>query len=65
MGFDGLLIGEYTVPRLATVCQDVDALAIHSVHLLLDNIAHPGSPRHVSVPATVTLRSSTCTVGNA
>ena len=38
VGFDGLLIGEYTVPRLATVCQDVDALAIHSVHLLLDNI---------------------------
>ena len=65
MGFDGLLIGEYTVPRLATVCQDVDALAIHSVHMLLDHIAHPGKPRHVTVPAAVMLRSSICCAGNA
>ena len=59
MGFDGLAIGEYTVPRLATVCQDVDALAIHSIHMLLDNIAHPGLPRHATVPVTIALRSST------
>ena len=58
MGFDGLTIGEYTVPRLATVCQDVDALAIHSIHMLLESIAHPGVPRHETVPVTVTLRSS-------
>ena len=64
IGFDGLLIGEYTVPRLATVCQDVDALAIHSIHMLLDNIAHPGQPDHVTVPVTVALRSSTGPAGN-
>ena len=65
MGFDGLAIGEYTVPRLATVCQDVDALAIHSIHMLLDNIAHPGQPRHVTVPVTIALRSSTAVAGNS
>ena len=64
MGFDGLIIGEYTVPRLATVCQDVDALAIHSINMLLDNIAHPGLPRHETVPVTVSLRSSTGPAGN-
>ena len=58
MGFDGLTIGEYTVPRLATVCQDVEALAIHSINMLLDSISYPGQPRHETVPVTVTLRSS-------
>ena len=58
MGFDGLTIGEYTVPRLSTVCQDVDALAIHSIHMLLESISHPGQPRHETVPVTVTMRSS-------
>ncbi|MBQ7231484.1 MAG: LacI family DNA-binding transcriptional regulator [Oscillospiraceae bacterium] len=64
IGFDGLVIGEYTVPRLATVCQDVDALAIHSIHMLLDSIAHPGLPRHATVPVTVALRSSTGHAGD-
>ena len=64
MGFDGLAIGEYTVPRLATVCQDVEALAIHSIHMLLDSISHPGLPRHATVPVTVSLRSSTGPAGN-
>ena len=58
MGFDGLTVGEYTVPRLATVRQDVDALAIHSIHMLLESIACPGQPRHETVPVAVTLRSS-------
>ena len=64
IGIDGLVIGEYTVPRLATVCQDVDALAIHSIHMLLDSIAHPGLPRHATVPVTVALRSSTGHAGD-
>ena len=64
MGFDGLPIGEYTMPRLATVCQDVDALAIHSIHMLLDNIAHPGQPQHATVPVSVALRSSAGPAGN-
>ena len=58
VGFDGLTVGEYTVPRLATVCQDVDALAISSIHMLLESISHPGQPRHETLPVTVTLRSS-------
>ena len=64
MGFDGLLIGEYTVPRLATVCQDVDALAICAIRMLLDLIAHPGHPQHETIPVTVALRSSTGPAGN-
>ena len=63
IGFDGLVIGEYTVPRLATVCQDVDALAIHSIHMLLENIAHPGLPQHATVPVTIAMRSSAGPVG--
>lgn len=60
IGFDGLVIGEYTVPRLATVCQDVEALAIHAVHTLLQNLEQPGQPQHETVPVTIILRSSVC-----
>ena len=63
IGFDGLVIGEYTVPRLATVCQDVDALAICAIRMLLDLIAHPGTPRHEMIPCSLALRSSTGPAG--
>ena len=38
VGFDGLAIGEYTLPRLTTICQPVAELAERSVRILLENI---------------------------
>ena len=58
MGFDGLTIGDFTVPRLATIRQDVDALAEESIRILRENIASPHPPRYESVPVMVQLRES-------
>lgn len=58
IGFDGLQIGEYTVPRLASVCQDVDALAEHSLQMLREHIESQLPPRYEVVPVTIQLRGS-------
>ncbi len=58
MGFDGLDIGEYTVPRLATVCQSAEALAETSLELLLSQIEASPEPRHETVPVRLLPRES-------
>ena len=58
IGFDGLAIGEYTVPRLATVAQDVQALAERSLALLNRHIQDGGSACYETVPVTLLLRES-------
>ena len=59
MGFDGLEVGNYTVPALSTIRQDVDAMARRSVEMLLENIASIQPPRHETVPFGVVMREST------
>ena len=59
MGFDGLKIADYMVPRLSTVRQNVDALAEASIRILLENIPKPCQPRHETVPVCVELKEST------
>ena len=58
MGLDGLAIGEYTVPKLATVCQAVDTIAETSLDLLLDQIDNKASARHKIVPVYLEWRES-------
>lgn len=58
MGLDGLAIGEYTIPRLATVAQDVEDLARQSLKLLRDNIEDNGTARHEIVPVVLRCRES-------
>ena len=58
MGFDGLKLADYMVPKLSTVRQDVDALAEVSIRILLDNIPVLRSPRHETVPVQVELKES-------
>lgn len=58
MGFDGLEIGAYTVPRLATISQSVEALADHSIQMLQENIARQQPPRYETVPVAVKLQES-------
>jgi LacI family transcriptional regulator len=45
VGFDGITEADYTVPRLATVRQPVDAMARRAVELLLPE---PASPKEVT-----------------
>ena len=58
VGFDGLLIGEYTVPRLTTICQAVDQLAERSVKLLQESIEGNHRASYDTVPVTLKLKDS-------
>lgn len=58
IGFDGLQISGFTLPRLSTVVQPVDLLAKQSVALLLQQIDQGQDARHVVVPVQLQLRES-------
>ncbi len=57
VGFDGLSIGAYMIPRLSTVSQSVSDLAQRSVELLKRAIQGSGAV-HEMIPAHVLLRES-------
>lgn len=58
IGFDGLAIGEYTIPRLATVWQDVDTLAARSIQLLSRSIEDGAGACYETVPVQLLRRES-------
>ena len=58
VGFDGVDISRYTVPRLTTVEQPVDEIARRSVNLLLDMMEKNSTPRHIVVEAAFRRRES-------
>lgn len=58
MGFDGLEMGGYMIPRLATVCQSLDTLAMESLELLLAKIEKNEGFRHVNVPVCLEWKES-------
>ena len=53
IGFDGLALGEYLTPRLATIGQSVERLAREATGTLLDAIENGAPARRVTVPFTV------------
>ena len=59
IGFDGLPVGEYLVPRLSTVEQPAPAIARRGLELLLDAIENGTEARHERVPFTLLYREST------
>jgi len=58
IGFDGLSIGAYTVPRLSTVSQSVEQLAEQSMLLLRGKIEEGQAARHEVIPVDLLLRES-------
>ena len=58
MGLDGLEIGEYTIPKLATVCQAVDELARRSLELLLGHIEKKNHACHETIPVCLEWKES-------
>lgn len=58
IGFDGLQIGEYTLPRLSTVAQSVEQLARRSMDRLLSAIEQTAQASHEIVPVRLLLRES-------
>ena len=64
IGFDGLPIGEYTLPRLSTIAQSVEQLAERSMYLLLRGIEEGAKAQHEVVPVHLRLRESVRTLEN-
>ncbi len=58
VGFDGVDIGRFTLPRLTTVEQPVEEIARRSVNLLLDMMEKEAAPRHILVEASFRRRES-------
>lgn len=58
MGFDGLQIGQYTLPRLSTVAQSVEQLAQRSLWLLLQGIEQGTGAKHEVIPVQLMMRES-------
>ena len=58
MGVDGLPLGNFLVPQLATIRQSVDVMARRSVEILLDQIENGGEACHETVPFAVHQRES-------
>ena len=50
VGFDGIPLSRYFVPRLTTVRQDTQRLAERGVEVLLRNVERPSRPFHELVP---------------
>lgn len=58
VGFDGLPIGEFIIPRLSTVSQDVQALAQRSLEMLRKGFETQSDPIHEIVPAQLQWKES-------
>lgn len=63
IGFDGLTIGEYMVPRLATIAQPVETLANRSLELLSHHIEDGTTARHETVPVKLLEKESAKRIG--
>ena len=50
VGFDGIELGQYAVPKLTTIRQDADRLARRSVEILFQQIRSGGDPVHELLP---------------
>ena len=59
IGFDGLPMGAYMIPRLSTVNQPGEEMARRSVELLLDAVENGTPAKHEDIPFTLEYREST------
>ena len=58
VGFDGLELGEYTIPRLASVSQNLEELANRSFRMLLNNIESRATACYEVLPVSLRDRES-------
>ena len=63
IGFDGLTIGEYMIPRLATIAQSVEALAGKSLELLSHHIEDGTTAHYETVPVKLLEKESAKKIG--
>ena len=64
MGYDGLPLGEFLVPRLSTISQSGSRMASRAVELLLETVEEKGTARHETVPFILNMKESTRDLNN-
>lgn len=64
VGYDGIEMGKYFIPRLTTVAQPIDVIARESIEMLMDMLVNDAPPRHITVEAELILRESVALVRN-
>ena len=62
VGYDGIEMGKYFIPRLTTVAQPIDDIARESVTMLMGMLERNEDPRHIAVEAELILRESVAPV---
>lgn len=63
VGFDGVELGQYYVPRLASISQNLDSLAERSFRILLSNIEDGDSAHYEILPVSLLDRESARKIG--
>jgi len=63
VGYDGIVIGQYSLPRLTTVRQDAQQLAQRGVDALLRSIQRKSPPVHELVPFRLIAGESVARIG--
>ena len=58
VGYDGIEMGKYFIPRLTTVAQPIDEIARESVAMLMGMLENGEAPRHITVDAQLIQRES-------
>ena len=58
IGYDGLKIGGFYLPKLSTITQSVELLATRSFELLMACVDKEAPARHITVPFTLSCRES-------
>ena len=58
VGFDGLELGAYYIPKLTTIRQDAEQLARRGVELLLQALEEESPARHEKVPFELAVQDS-------
>lgn len=58
VGFDGISLSNYCIPRLTTIRQDTDTMATKSVELMLRQIHYPNEGKDESIPFQLLERES-------
>ena len=63
VGFDGLDFGDYTLPRLTSVCQSTETLAERSVEMLLGSISSTTKRRCQTISVSLARKESAIKIG--
>lgn len=58
VGYDGIEMGKFFIPRLTTVEQPVDDIARESIQVLMDMLERGEQPRHIVIQAKLQKRES-------